>query len=339
MDISKKVRFAQRFLHSLWSYALEGEPHPFSASYAITNRCNLRCSYCNYPYLSPAELSLEEIELLLKNLKELGVMRLGIVGGEPLLYRKLGAVLERAKSLGFYLTLNTNLTLYSRRQEELAPVDLFFTSLDGPQAIHERNRGPRSFAGVCEAIADLRQRGKTVIPICVVTEANLPHLEELLSLAEELGVRIHFQPYCSGAEITRGEPERGLSQRFREAFAFLLERKRKGALIASSTRYLAYLSQWEDFSRSALYDPRARCAAGYAFLYVDHRGEAYPCPYLKGKVRGISLLAPQGVKGLVLDLPCTRCAVGPMVEFNLLYQGPHRSLLDLYRGYGGFGLM
>lgn len=330
--------FATRFLVSLLSYAIEGAPRPFSASYAVTNRCNLRCSYCNYPYLSSTELTLKEIQILFKNLKRLGVKRLGIVGGEPLVFPRIGEVLRLAREMGFYLTLNTNLLLYPRHREEFALVDLVFTSLDGNREVHERNRGPRSFDGVLEAIADLRRQGKPVIPICVITPENIAHLEELFPLAEKLDVRIHFQPLCTGAEITRGVGPRHLTRRYQECFSFLLAAKRRGAPVASSDCYLEYLSKWEDFGSSAVYDPRLRCAAGYAFLYVDHRGYAYPCPYLKGKVEGVPLLGENGKVSLEVKTPCTRCAVGPMVEFNLLYQSPHRTLPDLYSGYRGFGL-
>jgi MoaA/NifB/PqqE/SkfB family radical SAM enzyme len=176
------------------------------------------------------------------------------------------------------------------------------------------------------------------VPICVVTKDNLDALEELFPLAESLDVRIHFQPLCTGAEITRGESSPDLTQRYQLCFARLLKAKRSGAPIASSSRYLEYLSQWHDFSRSALFDPKFRCAAGYAFLYVDHEGRGYPCPYLKGKVPGISLITQRWQEHFTGATPCTRCAVGPMVEFNLLYSSPHRTLGDLYRGYRGFGL-
>lgn len=338
MGFPKKFSFALRFLSSLWSYALEGEPRPFSASYAITNRCNLRCLYCNYPFLSPETLSLPKIEILFKNLKALGVQRLGIVGGEPLVYPGIERVLEMARGMGFYLTLNTNLTLYLRHREAFTYVDLVFTSLDGKAEIHERQRGKGSFRGVLEAIRDLRTRGIPVVPICVVTEENMDTLEELFPIAESLDVSLHFQPLCTGAEITRGECSGNLTKRFQRCFSRLLEAKRSGAPIASSSLYLEYLSRWPDYSRSAFFDPAFRCSAGYAFLYVDHLGRGYPCPYLKGKVPGIPLLSEDWKERFSRETPCTRCAVGPMVEFNLLYRFPHRTLGDLYRSYRGLGL-
>ena len=36
---------------SLLAYMVDGTPRPFSATFAVTNRCNLRCGYCNCPFI------------------------------------------------------------------------------------------------------------------------------------------------------------------------------------------------------------------------------------------------------------------------------------------------
>ena len=61
---------------------------------SVTDRCNLRCSYCmpeaTYQWLPRAELlSFDELSSLVDRFCELGVDRLRITGGEPLLRRDL----------------------------------------------------------------------------------------------------------------------------------------------------------------------------------------------------------------------------------------------------------
>jgi GTP 3',8-cyclase len=61
---------------------------------SVTDRCNLRCAYCmpeeNYSWLpNPEILSFEEIEVLVDRFVAMGVRKLRVTGGEPLVRREL----------------------------------------------------------------------------------------------------------------------------------------------------------------------------------------------------------------------------------------------------------
>jgi cyclic pyranopterin phosphate synthase len=95
---------------------------------SVTDRCDLRCVYCmaeDMTFLPRAEiLSLEEIERLARTFIRLGVRRLRITGGEPLVRRN---VLSLFAGLGTYLgrgldelTLTTNGTQLARHAAALA---------------------------------------------------------------------------------------------------------------------------------------------------------------------------------------------------------------------------
>src|SRR5918994_6686162 len=85
---------------------------------SVTDRCNFRCSYCmprsefgpGFKFLPPAEiLSFEEIARLSRVFTSLGVRKLRITGGEPLLRRGLPELLELLpRSPGLELALTTN---------------------------------------------------------------------------------------------------------------------------------------------------------------------------------------------------------------------------------------
>src|SRR5262249_5537964 len=139
-------------------------------------------------------------------LRALGVCRLGLVGGEPMLRRDLPEIVALAKARKMFVCVNTNLTLYARHADRLAGVDHVFTSLDGDADAHEAARRRRSLAGVVVAIRGLVGRGVPVVAICVVTETSLDQADRLLALAGALGIRIHFQPRCSGGELARALP-------------------------------------------------------------------------------------------------------------------------------------
>ena len=62
MRFTDQVAMGYAFGASLVSYLTDSTPRPFSATFAVTNRCNLRCAYCNYPYLDPTDLDFERLK-------------------------------------------------------------------------------------------------------------------------------------------------------------------------------------------------------------------------------------------------------------------------------------
>jgi MoaA/NifB/PqqE/SkfB family radical SAM enzyme len=335
MHLTEKLSIGYAYATSLLAYVVDGAPRPFSATFAVTNRCNLRCAYCNCPFIDPSNLDLGQVGVLFQRLHDMGVRRLGLAGGEPMMRQDLGEIIALAKRRGFYVSVNSNLTLFARHPERLALADLVYTSLDGDAASHIAARGEQAYEAVLSGIEELVRARKPVIAICVVTEHSIDQLEVLLRQAEAMGFRMHFQPQCIDTEIVRGVIAPAMtSERLRGFWRQVLAEKRAGRPIVSSTPYLEHLAGWEDFSISACFDPDVRCPAGHGYLYVDPQGKAYPCAYTKGKTAGIDLLAQDWRQDWDRETPCTRCTVGPMVEFNMLFQRPLATALEDLRSYG-----
>src|SRR5437870_4051016 len=101
---------------------------------SVTDRCNFRCVYCmpqevfgrDYRFLPRAELlSFEEIERVSRVLVGLGVHKLRLTGGEPLLRRDLEVLVERLAALGDVdLALTTNGSALSQKARVLAEAGL-----------------------------------------------------------------------------------------------------------------------------------------------------------------------------------------------------------------------
>src|SRR6185369_8231302 len=260
--------------------------------------------------------------------------RLGLAGGEPMMRKDIAEIIALAKRRGFWVSVNSNLTLYDRHPEWLDAADLVYTSLDGDEAAHVAARGEGSHAGVMAAVTDLVRRGKPVIAICVVTEHSLDQADALLRQAEGMGFRVHFQPQCTDTDIVRGHvPESVANEQFRAFWRDLLAEKRRGRPIVSSSSYLEFLAGWDDFAVSAYAAPETRCAAGHGFLYIDPLGKAYPCAYTKKKTTAVDLLADDWRTAWDRETPCSTCIVGPMLEFNLLFKHPLATAIDNARAY------
>src|SRR5579862_7829502 len=100
---------------------------------SVTDRCNFRCVYCmpkevygrEYRFLERRELlSFEEIARIAQTFVSLGVEKLRITGGEPLVRRDLERLIELLAPLGVDLTLTTNGSLLPAKAEALAKAGL-----------------------------------------------------------------------------------------------------------------------------------------------------------------------------------------------------------------------
>lgn len=102
---------------------------------SVTDRCNLRCTYCmpaevfgaNYAFVPREELlSFEEIERLTHIFVELGVKKLRITGGEPTLRQNLVDLIARLSSIGGIqdIAMTTNGLLLSRLASSLKKAGL-----------------------------------------------------------------------------------------------------------------------------------------------------------------------------------------------------------------------
>ncbi|MBV8258105.1 MAG: GTP 3',8-cyclase MoaA [Actinobacteria bacterium] len=100
---------------------------------SITDRCNFRCVYCmpkevfgrDHAFLERRELlSFEEIARLAGLFAELGVRRVRITGGEPLVRRDVERLVAMLAELGLELALTTNGSLLPQKAEALAAAGL-----------------------------------------------------------------------------------------------------------------------------------------------------------------------------------------------------------------------
>lgn len=87
----------------------------------LTRKCNLDCDFCfnNQEGASSGEISKEEIFNLLEDAASFGIEAVRFSGGEPLLRKDISELIEKAKSLGLYMILNTNAMLIDGSNKNL----------------------------------------------------------------------------------------------------------------------------------------------------------------------------------------------------------------------------
>jgi cyclic pyranopterin phosphate synthase len=151
---------------------------------SVTDRCNFRCPYCmpaeifgeHYEFMRrPDLLTFEEIERLARLFVELGVEKLRITGGEPLLRHQLPTLIERLAALDGLrdLTLTTNGYLLEKHAQTLRDAGLqrITVSLDSHDEEVFRRMNGRKFemAPVLAGIRAAEAAGLAPIKLnCVV---------------------------------------------------------------------------------------------------------------------------------------------------------------------------
>ncbi len=176
-----------------------GKRTPLEVIHEIKFDCNLRCKYCGLPTTKIKEMNTEQVKQAIKEFTDAGTRVWTFTGGEPLLRRDIGELINYAKNSGIlFLYLVTNGILFKKRINELKGVDKIFFSLDGPKEIHEKMRGIGTYDKVVEAIKLAKQENFDVTIQTVICKENIKNnffgLRFLFDLAQQLRVKIIFHP-------------------------------------------------------------------------------------------------------------------------------------------------
>ena len=195
---------------------------------SVTDRCNLRCIYC-MPllgvYLMPHEdiLTYEEIYTVAKAAAELGINKVRITGGEPLVRSGLPKLIQMLSSIDAIddISLTTNGTLLGRYAAELklaglrrVNVSLDTLKQDKFEFITRRNR----LGDVLEGIEVASSVGLNPVKLNMVVMSGIND-DELLDFAiktinEEWHVRfIELMPFAGGITAPQFVPVSDMRKR------------------------------------------------------------------------------------------------------------------------------
>ncbi len=180
---------------------------------SITDRCNFRCTYCmpkavfdtHYEFLRHADLlRFEEIERLARVFVSLGVRKLRITGGEPLLRKGVEdlvamlAAIRTPDGVPVELTMTTNASILARKAEALARAGLHrvTVSLDAIDDAVFRRMNDMDFPvrTVLEGIAAAQAAGLHPVKVNMVVQRGVND-DQILPMIEHFrgsGVVLRF---------------------------------------------------------------------------------------------------------------------------------------------------
>jgi GTP 3',8-cyclase len=223
---------------------------------SLTDRCNFRCFYClphGEPPIAPKEkmLSYEEIEYVCDIFVGLGIEKLRLTGGEPMLRRDIETIirkLTRLKSAGLQdLALTTNGYYLPDRAQSLkdAGLDRVTISLDSlKRDVFKRMTGvdvlDKVLAGIAAAKAAMLDPIK--INAVIVRGHNEDEVADFAAFAREYDVKmrfIEFMPLDSGHEWAREDVVSGkeIRERINEVFPLVRVNAARGSDTSSRYRF------------------------------------------------------------------------------------------------------
>ena len=204
---------------------------------SVTDRCNFRCSYCmpfdEYVWIDKEEiLTFEEIEVLARVFVDLGVERIRLTGGEPLLRKDLHKLISRLSSIDSLkdLCLTTNGAYLAKQAAELKSaglrrINLSLDTLDHAKFKKIVKRG--SLSRVLEGLFMAKSEGFQHIKINVVIErgVNDGEIIPLVEFSMKHGFDIRFIEFMDVGNSNNWKSDKMLSKkeilkRIEEKFSF-----------------------------------------------------------------------------------------------------------------------
>jgi len=277
-----------------------------SASFDITNECNLSCEHCyNKQNVHGLEMEGQHKHQAISVLSYLGVVDLVIGGGEPFLCGELHSVIMHAKTLGMRVTILSNGTVLN--VDEIKRLNNCFTASDVLQVSvddrlfksvsKQRNHTNDQRDAIARNISHAVQNGIPLVVNITPTKINEAHIlgmiDELLSMGV---VNISATPYVPFggvlADTLRPDYDR-LFHVHKRITEYAEERNfnYSGGIEGHPCQNLS-----EAVDTSIIISPKywGECEAAKFTVHVSADGKIYPCVFL---------VHPRYIVGHILDSP------------------------------------
>ncbi len=300
---------------------------PLSVTVSITNRCNMQCNYCTVWRRKQEDMKTGQVLAMVDEFSRMGCIKMSFSGGEPLLRDDIEEIISHASSLGLFLTMTTNGTMIYKRIDALKKLNVLLVSLDGPDDI-QRNTRKYSTTDIINQIRIARNAGIRVWTSSVITNRTLEHIDSILDVAREMGLRALFQPLSEYTHLTaqqRVNPSIMPSEAYvKDVLRKLIERKSQGSPVANSIPYLRHVLE------KGILDG-THCLAGKRFCFVDANGDVFRCSLLTDiatRFNGPELGFREAFRRCS-DSPCRGCNLPCFLEYHFLFKINPRSILNM----------
>lgn len=256
----------------------------------VNHRCNLACRHCSARAAkgrAPEELSVDEIEGILTDAKELGLRKVGLTGGEPLVDVPKTEAIARfcVDELGVPLHTHVNGTLVTEEMCQPGGVLTVFeavsvTFLGGDAQTHDyMTKVKGSFDKALDGAAIIAKAGLPLTCYYIPTHGTCSGFKELTPKLREIGVkRIRAMALAPsgrarpiyGETAPADDEMRQFEKDLLEAGEQLGIHMEAGYCTRLSMEHLKILNGHE------------KCMSGINRVHINSRGDVFPCTAASG---------------------------------------------------------
>jgi MoaA/NifB/PqqE/SkfB family radical SAM enzyme len=261
---------------------------PVRVALQITRLCNMRCNYCYANFETYAQIkdwTTEETFRVIDMLYEHGTRWIWFLGGEPMLRKDFGAIIDYAQRKGIFCDMNSNGTLINEGNlETVKKLDAVCVSIDGDESSNDHYRGSGSFQKAIRAVQLLRDHKMEVRLHAILTKKTQHSLEAMIELARKYDVTFN---YCEVLRNQKDPNDHELSEAEHEQFyRRYLQAKQQGAPIMHSVMIIEKMLQWPKKGSSLIFQDEKQkyparsfvsCLSGDLQCFLDIDGRMYAC--------------------------------------------------------------
>ena len=195
-----KVENSSLIMKRLYNKAIERKK-PISCMIGLTFHCNLKCRMCAYSYPHGSihcekPIRFDEWKTLLLQLRDIGIVELGITGGEPLSHPDFREIYTFASSLGFKITLKANGTLLSDDLKNLfseyVPDCTMITIYGGsPETYRDVTGSADAYDKVVDAIKFFNGLKTHLTVTQTMVKQNVHDIQKIFNLITPFGLKLN----------------------------------------------------------------------------------------------------------------------------------------------------
>ena len=264
-------------------HLLAKTPGPSHAQIGITNACPQNCEYCYNRNRQGQVMDKETIMKMARELKEMGVVWLGLTGGEPLLNKDIVEITESVAGDCAVKLFTTGCTLTREKALDLKQAGLFSVSVSldhWEEEKHDRGRRYKgAFQQALKAIDIFQSVGGIQVGVSAVLSREMIRNDQVEDFLEFLkGLDVHEAWLSEVKPSLEAFWNNNLVITEEERLKLVKLQDRYNAEGKMTVNYLGHFEGKECFG----------CNAGNKMVYVDAFGEVSPCVFTPLKLRKCS---------------------------------------------------
>lgn len=254
---------------------------PFNVIFELTYNCNERCIHCynpgaarnshEVPNRKSHELTTKDYEILIYELKQLGVVRVLLTGGDPFMRKDIWKIIEMLYENDFAIDIKTNGLGLLGNEEKLAqlfPLEVAFSVYSGINETHDGiSKVKGSLQKTVKCIDNLSNLGVNVKINCVIMKLNAHDYFTASDIAKKYASRILYDLKLVNALDGDFSVTKNLQVKDE-----LLE------VILRDERVAQYVGKpASNVEKIAINMDTAVCVAGLNLFGIDPEGNIMPC--------------------------------------------------------------